>query len=202
MYKQGLLILNCQQHTESADFLGSLRPVRKATVFQDIKKLFISLYEKADSPTISRPQIESSSDLVSDFQRFWNTFPLKQEHQTEYEQFEHLAKQSQSLFTWHDGPLIHAMKKGEFLLIDEISLADDSVLERMNSVLEPSRKLLLAEKSSTLIEEIRASPQFRVFATMNPGGDFGKKELSPAMRNRFTEIWVPDIDQETELVIT
>eukprot|EP00359_Climacostomum_virens_P011460 CAMPEP_0204900836 /NCGR_PEP_ID=MMETSP1397-20131031/2713_1 /ASSEMBLY_ACC=CAM_ASM_000891 /TAXON_ID=49980 /ORGANISM="Climacostomum Climacostomum virens, Strain Stock W-24" /LENGTH=245 /DNA_ID=CAMNT_0052069063 /DNA_START=55 /DNA_END=789 /DNA_ORIENTATION=- len=25
---------------------------------------------------------------------------------------------------------------------------------------------------------------------MNPGGDFGKKELSPALRNRFTEVWV------------
>jgi midasin len=25
---------------------------------------------------------------------------------------------------------------------------------------------------------------------MNPGGDYGKKELSPALRNRFTEIWV------------
>lgn len=24
---------------------------------------------------------------------------------------------------------------------------------------------------------------------MNPGGDYGKKELSPALRNRFTEIW-------------
>lgn len=28
---------------------------------------------------------------------------------------------------------------------------------------------------------------------MNPGGDFGKKELSPALRNRFTEIWVEPI---------
>lgn len=25
---------------------------------------------------------------------------------------------------------------------------------------------------------------------MNPGGDYGKKDLSPALRNRFTEIWV------------
>jgi len=24
---------------------------------------------------------------------------------------------------------------------------------------------------------------------MNPGGDYGKKELSPALRNRFTEVW-------------
>ena len=29
-----------------------------------------------------------------------------------------------------------------------------------------------------------------MIATMNPSGDFGKKELSPALRNRFTEIWV------------
>eukprot|EP00976_Prorocentrum_cordatum_P110011 1195120-Prorocentrum_minimum.AAC.4 len=36
-------------------------------------------------------------------------------------------------------------------------------------------------------------------ATMNPGGDFGKKELSPALRNRFTEIWVPAIADLAEL---
>jgi midasin len=29
-----------------------------------------------------------------------------------------------------------------------------------------------------------------VIATMNPSGDHGKKELSPALRNRFTELWV------------
>jgi len=28
---------------------------------------------------------------------------------------------------------------------------------------------------------------------MNPGDDFGKRELSPALRSRFTEIWVPQI---------
>lgn len=36
-----------------------------------------------------------------------------------------------------------------------------------------------------------AADDFRFIATMNPGGDFGKRELSPALRNRFTEIWVP-----------
>jgi len=34
---------------------------------------------------------------------------------------------------------------------------------------------------------------------MNPGGDFGKKELSPALNNRFTSIWVPTIDDDAEL---
>jgi hypothetical protein len=35
---------------------------------------------------------------------------------------------------------------------------------------------------------------------MNPGGDFGKRELSPALRNRFTEIYVPAIDLREDLV--
>ena len=35
---------------------------------------------------------------------------------------------------------------------------------------------------------------------MNPGGDFGKKELSPALRNRFTEIWVPPLDDRQDLL--
>lgn len=52
------------------------------------------------------------------------------------------------LFEWSDGSLIQAMKNGDFFLLDEISLADDSVLERLNSVLEPERTILLAEKGS------------------------------------------------------
>ena len=34
---------------------------------------------------------------------------------------------------------------------------------------------------------------------MNPGGDYGKKELSPALRNRFTELWVPAVTDVDEL---
>ena len=41
---------------------------------------------------------------------------------------------------------------------------------------------------------------FRILATMNPGGDYGKKELSPALKNRFTTIWVPRLDPDEDLV--
>ncbi|KAL5111458.1 Midasin [Taenia crassiceps] len=102
------------------------------------------------------------------------------------------------LFEWVDGPLVVAMLQGESFLLDEISLADDAVLERLNSLLEPDRRLCLAERcggggTTTLSsnDEITAAPDFRLFATMNPGGDYAKKELSPALRNRFTEIWCP-----------
>ena len=86
------------------------------------------------------------------------------------------------MFEWVDGPLVKAMKEGSIFLMDEISLADDSVLERLNSVLEPERTLVLAEKggddsSGNQVDHIVAEKSFRIVATMNPGGDYGKKEV-------------------------
>lgn len=52
------------------------------------------------------------------------------------------------LFEWTDGPLLATMLAGEHLLVDEISLADDSVLERLNSVLEPERCLVIPDQMS------------------------------------------------------
>ena len=49
-------------------------------------------------------------------------------------------------FEWADGPLVEAMKQGDVLLIDEINLAEDAVLERLNSVFETERTLTLTEK--------------------------------------------------------
>ena len=77
-------------------------------------------------------------------------------------------------------------------------MADDSVLERLNSVLEEERTLLVAENASSNSSLLTAHPNFRIFSTMNPGGDFGKKELSAALRNRFTEIWCPTPTQDSE----
>jgi hypothetical protein len=91
-------------------------------------------------------------------------------------------------FEWNDGPLVVAMKTGGMLLIDEINLADDAVLERLNSVLEPARTLMLAEKGGAVSDVIRGHKDFRIVATMNPGGDHGKRELSPALSNRLTQV--------------
>lgn len=101
-------------------------------------------------------------------------------------------------FEWHDGALVAAMRSGDWVLLDELNLADDAVLERLNSVLEPTRTISLAEKGGGNLEEVVAAPSFRLMATMNPGGDHGKRELSPALRSRFTEIWVPTVSSRTD----
>lgn len=86
---------------------------------------------------------------------------------------------------WIDGPLIQAMKQGAILLIDEINLASDNILERLNSVLEFEKTITLYEHTG---EVIQAKEGFMVIATMNPGNEVGKRDLSPALYNRFTII--------------
>jgi hypothetical protein len=41
-------------------------------------------------------------------------------------------------FMWVDGPLITAMRRGDMILIDEINLAEDAVLERLNRLVNSS----------------------------------------------------------------
>lgn len=209
-----LHIINCQQHTETADFLGSQRPVR------DRLQLRMSFATRLSSWLGSLPQsasipenfiLECSSDPDRAIDHFsqqkdsWGkllpTLPdVTSAMLQELETLNELSARCRALFEWHDGPLVHAMKEGNFFLIDEISLAEDSVLERLNSVLETGRSLVLAEKGGTEVEGLLAHEGFRILATMNPGGDFGKKELSPALRNRFTEIWVPSVTARDDLL--
>ncbi len=66
----------------------------------------------------------------------------------------------------------------------------------IDQVLETERTVTLTEKGG---EVVQAHSGFRLLATMNPGGDFGKKELSPALRNRFTEIWVDNALSEDDI---
>ncbi|TKR93603.1 hypothetical protein L596_008024 [Steinernema carpocapsae] len=100
-------------------------------------------------------------------------------------------------FEWKDGVVVEAMKVGKPLLIDEISLAADSVLERLNPLLESFRSLYLTD-AGTSAEAVESAKGFQVVATMNPGGDYGKKELSKALRNHHPEAHphFPNVDNE------
>ncbi|KAF1780308.1 P-loop containing nucleoside triphosphate hydrolase [Phytophthora cactorum] len=191
-------------HTETSDFLGCLRPVRgKEKTAHDLEEALVSFFAMGDGcideQEIEQRRAEAKSLGVSAMLTKYESVrgsvvnddsaPQKELA----EQIDALKRRFQSIFEWADGPLVESMKNGDLILIDEVNLAEDAVLERLNSVLEPSRTLLLAEKGGDQVEEIVAHSKWRVMATMNPGGDFGKRELSPALRNRFTEIWVPAI---------
>jgi len=101
---------------------------------------------------------------------------------------------------WKDGLLLDAGRPdgtpGMFLG-DELNVASPALLERLNSVLDDERKLVLSEKEG---EEIRLHPDFRFVAAFNPPtkGYGGRQKLSKAMQNRFTMMYVPDISEREE----
>ncbi|OLN93953.1 Midasin 2 [Colletotrichum chlorophyti] len=189
-----LHIVNAHQNTETGDLIGSQRPVRnRGTIADSLKSELSSVLGKLGQ--------DSTGTLDELLQRYRSlpTDSLNKVDAAIQEKIAALEAKGKALFEWSDGSLVHAMKTGQFFLLDEISLADDSVLERLNSVLEPQRSLLLAEKGIDNSFVIGADG-FQFFATMNPGGDFGKKELSPALRNRFTEIWVPAMSETDDML--
>ncbi|KAJ3293014.1 AAA ATPase midasin [Rhizoclosmatium sp. JEL0117] len=222
-----LQIVNAHAGSETSDFIGSMRPVRgrDRTVAETLEAI-TALWEKIAAHTEEESDFMSSTNINSLFTEYngnlqvmidlvksrINQLDPQDSWNAQLQTIESLFIQSKKMFEWSDGPLVNAMRVGEAFLLDEISLADDSVLERLNSVLESERLLVLAERGAvnadgedsndpthSHIEEIRGHQNFSFMATMNPGGDYGKKELSPALRNRFTELWVPSIGDKEDL---
>lgn len=189
-----LQIVNAHQNTETGDIIGAQRPIRNRTAYtaELVNDLVLTL--RTYSPAIGVTGMDLAG-LLENYDRL-DTGTMPSELRTRIELNRVRVK---ALFEWSDGSLIQAMKEGQFFLLDEISLADDSVLERLNSVLEPARGILLAEKGPEESQVI-AMNGFQFLATMNPGGDYGKKELSPALRNRFTEIWVPPMSDYEDVL--
>ena len=161
-----------------------------------------------DSPNIKRMKLSHTENSSSETDAVGECDDVLNEIVSLTQKNKILWQRYMALFEWQDGPLVEAMKNGDIFVLDEINLAEDAVIERLNSVLESSRTLTLAEKGGAddSMDEnsgvvVVAHPNFRFFATMNPGDDYGKRELSPALRSRFTEIWVPGVNSDEDIIL-
>jgi midasin len=193
-----LFSVNCHQNTETADLIGGLRPLRnraalEADVLREARSVLASFHRPLPNEAGLTAATTAVDSLLQDLQ-------LDNVDCSSVVAIRAALSRLSAMFEWYDGPLVEAMRTGGVFLMDEISLADDSVLERLNSVLESGRTITLAEKGGAQdLPAVLADEDFKLVATMNPGGDYGKKELSPALRNRFTEIWVPPVDSRADL---
>ena len=89
-------------------------------------------------------------------------------------------------FAWRDAPFLQAMQKGEWVLLDEMNLASQSVLEGLNACLDHRGEVYISELGQTF----KRHPNFSVFAAQNPhhqGG--GRKGLPASFVNRFTVVY-------------
>lgn len=97
---------------------------------------------------------------------------------------------------WVDGPLTSAMRNGYHICLEEINMTLPDILVRLNNIMDANNCLVLAERNN---EVVKPHPEFRLFATMNPPGEYaGAKELNPAFLSRFAAVLQVEFMPETE----
>lgn len=81
--------------------------------------------------------------------------------------------------------------------MDEINLASESVLNRIATLVD-GNYILLNERAD--IVETKRHSDFRMFLCMNPPyTSAGKKQLPWSLRSKLTELYVPELDSQTDL---
>ena len=101
------------------------------------------------------------------------------------------------IFQFIEGTLIKSIKEGHWILLDEINLASESVLNRISTLIDGDY-ILLNERAD--IVETTRHPDFRWFFCMNPPyTSAGKKQLPWSLRSKLTEIYVPELENQSDL---
>ena len=102
-------------------------------------------------------------------------------------------------FRYRPGILVKAMEEGDFLVLEELNMAKSGIIEILNEYFDEG-----TFTNPYTLKKVNVHPDFRLFATMNPmegtmGVNEGRRSLSPALRNRFREVWVPHEKTDEEL---
>ena len=101
------------------------------------------------------------------------------------------GRDAQAVWRFWEGIVPDAMRRGRWVVLDELNLAEPQVLERLNPVLEQPPSLVLSEHSGErfgLGGDVAVADTFRIFATLNPAEYAGRSVLSPAFRDRWS-LW-------------
>ncbi len=107
---------------------------------------------------------------------------------------------------WVDGVLPTAMRKGYWILFDEIDFADPAVLSLLHPVLEQNPMLTLKENGG---EIIKPHSLFRVFATANSIGAMsdrsgaygGTNTMNEAFLDRWQVLMVDNLPEKEEIKV-
>ena len=101
-------------------------------------------------------------------------------------------------FEWRNGPFLNAMEQGQWILLDELNLASQSILEGLNAVFDYRNEVYIPELNRTF----SLHSDTRIFACQNPiseGGD--RKGLPKSFLNRFSKIFMSGLEMEDYIII-
>ncbi|CAF4763759.1 unnamed protein product, partial [Rotaria sp. Silwood1] len=103
---------------------------------------------------------------------------------------------------WENGCVTKAFIEGQWVLLDNLNVAESSVLERLNPILEHKPMLILTENSDNRQQVMHEN--YQLVATMTSPdtrrqpSQTSINELSPALYNRFGIVHMPDVSFDTE----
>jgi midasin len=106
-------------------------------------------------------------------------------------------------FMFEEGALVTAMRKGQWIVLDEINLAPSDVLQRLKGLLtnfkapeEDPLPFILTENSG---EEIIPHENFRIFACMNPSLEINEDRFSECLKedSKETSSLIPTMKSST-----
>ena len=96
------------------------------------------------------------------------------------------------VFAWRDGPLLQALKRGSWVVFDELNLASQSVLEALNACFDHRGEIYLPELGKTFKVSHKVT---KIFACQNPQYQGGaRKGLPRSFLNRFTQVHIEPIE--------
>jgi midasin (ATPase involved in ribosome maturation) len=206
---KSLVVFPLNADIDTMDLVGGFEqvdPQRAASAFLQELNTFISSKVLASLPA------ELPEEAISLLQVLQNAGPISRslflslakillslQTKTKQQEFGDLATTCQryadntmtlenARFEWVDGVLVKALEEGKWLVLDNANLCSASVLDRLNSLLEPNGFLSINEHCGPDGEPkiVRPHSDFRIVLTMD--ARFG--ELSRAMRNRAIEIYL------------
>ena len=101
-----------------------------------------------------------------------------------------VSADSKLYFAFIHGVLITAVTQGQWILLDEINMAESDVLDCIAEILNPDVQEISVQGNDG--QTVAKHSNFRVFGCMNPSTDVGKKDLSGIIRTRFTEFFIEE----------
>lgn len=224
---QKLIVINMNQQSDSADLLGGYKPVDLkyiiAPIRLDFELLFreyfsvehnqkflehisncfnaskwstlLTLMKHSQAAALKRLQGNTDKPNFAEFYKRWSTLGVKLNKLSIQ-----LKQQNALAFSFIEGSLVKAIEQGFWVLLDEINLANAETLECLSGLLEGSKSSLnLLERGDK--KPVVRHEKFILFACMNPSTDVGKKDLPAGLRNRFTEFFVEELTEKTDLIL-
>jgi midasin len=216
-----LTVVNMNQQSDSSDLLGGYKPIEMRILIQPLRDEYLDLFSKTfqsdknasfltkfaqkyntqDWPTLFKVMIHVYQNALNkckdkeDVKR-WNALGNRITHLQSCK----LNEKGCLAFSFIEGSLVKAMKSGGWILLDEINLAESETLQCLSAILDSKDgSIMLLDKADGL--PVERHHDFRLFACMNPATDIGKKELPLGIRNRFTEFFVDELEDKSDLRI-